>query len=138
MKNDNEWRIKKLVRFDDQRGSIYVLEEPSLPFIVKRFFITIHTQGERGSHAHIATKQLLICIKGSVEVHAIGRHVNFELSLNSPDTALYIPPKTWVQLKKITKDSIILVLASEPYEFGDYISNFDKFISIINQGDDSS
>lgn len=137
--NENfEWSVKKLLRFDDQRGSIFVLEEPSLPFIVKRVFITFHKEGERGSHAHIVTKQLLICVKGSVEVRAIGKNVNFELTLYAPDTALYIPPKTWLQLKNMTKDSIILVLASEPYEFEDYISNFDKFMSIINQGDDTS
>ena len=138
MTEDFEWTTKKLLKIDDNRGSIYVLEKPSLPFIVKRIFITFHTEGERGGHAHILTKQLLICLQGYLEVHAIGRNINFDLKLISPDTALYIPAKTWLELKNIRKNSIILVLASEPYESSDYISDFDKFMSIGSQGDDSS
>ena len=138
MSESYEWSIKKLLRFDDERGSIFVLEEPSLPFIVKRVFITFHKECERGSHAHIVTKQLLMCLRGSLEAQVIGRNINFELPLKAPDTALYIPPKTWLRLKNISKDSIILVLASEPYEFTDYISDFNEFMSIISQRYDST
>jgi len=138
MVGDLNWVIKKLLKIDDKRGSIYVAEESSLPFTIKRVFITFHREGERGNHAHISTKQLLICLQGNVEAHMIGRNLDLVINLNSPDTALYIPEKTWLQLENISKDSIILVLASEPYESLDYISDFDKFMSIIHQGDDLS
>ena len=138
MNKDYELNIKKLLRFDDERGSIFILEQSSLPFEVKRAFITFHTEGERGSHAHLVTEELLICLKGSLQAQVIGKNMDFEVSLSTPDTALYLPPKTWVRLKNIKKDSIILVLASEPYESKDYIANFNEFMSIINQGDDSS
>ena len=138
MREGYERSIKKLLRFDDKRGSILVLEEPSLPFIVKRVFITFHTEGERGNHAHMVAEQLLICLKGSLEAQVIGRNINFQLPLSAPDTALYVPPKTWLRLKNISKDSIILVLASERYESTDYISDFNEFMSIIRQRSDST
>lgn len=132
-----EESIKKLIKFDDKRGSIFVLEQPSLPFTVKRVFITFHTEGERGSHAHLITEQLLICLKGSLDADVIGKNTEYEVHLDAPDTALYLPPKTWVQLKNINRDSIILVLASELYEYTDYISDFNEFMSIINGRNDS-
>lgn len=138
MNKDYELNIKKLLRFDDERGSIFVLERSSLPFEVKRAFITFHTEGERGGHAHLVAEELLICLKGSLEVQITSKNGDFNVSLSTPDTALYIPSKMWLRLKNIKKDSIILVLASEPYESKDSIADFNEFMSIINQGDDSS
>ena len=108
MNKDYELNIKKLLRFDDERGSIFVLERSSLPFEVKRAFITFHTEGERGGHAHLVAEELLICLKGSLEVQITSKNGDFNVSLSTPDTALYIPSKMYCP-DSITFEKAILI-----------------------------
>ena len=131
MNNDLKLNIE-LLNIKDQRGNILVLENSSLPFTVRRMFIIYHNRGSRGNHAHMIAKQLLICLKGSMTAHLINKNVDTEIHLTEPTTALYVPPKTWLELKNIEENSIIAVLASEIYESEDYIKDFNEFRSIIN------
>ena len=127
--------IKKLARIDEDRGSIVVVEGNNVPFIVKRTFIIYHNDGNRGNHANLRTKELIVCLKGYVKIFALGNGFSQEFELAEPDTAIYVPAKTWLELKDIERGSIILVLASEKYESGDYIRDFDQFNSILKNGE---
>jgi hypothetical protein len=131
-KLDDEISLKTLFKVDDSRGSIIVMENENLPFEVKRSFVILHKNGKRGNHAHMAAKQLLVCLSGKLNIHIVGKNIDDYIELNRPDLALYAPPKTWLELKDIAENSVILVLSSERYESSDYINNFNDFISIIN------
>ena len=55
----------------DERGVLTSIESgPDVPFEIRRVFFMRHVRGERGGHAHRATRQLLVAIAGvfSVEV----------------------------------------------------------------------
>ena len=128
-----EYKLEKLLRFDDDRGSIVVLEKANMPFDVRRLFFTFHTNGVRGRHAHKKTEQLLICVKGSLKVKLKNARFEVEVKLQTPELALYIPKMTWTELHEIAENSIILVLASEPYENIDYIGSFDLFLKTAEE-----
>ena len=51
-----------------------------------------------------------------------------EIVLDSPELALYVPPMTWGIQYKYTADAVLLVLASDVYDAGDYIRDYDEFL----------
>lgn len=125
--------VKKLPKFSDSRGEIFVAENKFLPFTVKRTFITFHKSGVRGNHAHKITEQLIICLKGSFRLKLINKNFEQNYKLDDPSMALYIPPLTWTELYEIEEESIILVFASEPYEKDDYIGSLESFMELISE-----
>jgi hypothetical protein len=56
----------------------------------------------------------------------------FELDSREP-RALHVPPGYWRVLSKFSQDAIGLVLASEHYEEGDYIRNFNEYVEWFNE-----
>ena len=100
-----------------------------LPFIPQRFFTVFDVPSTyvRGSHAHIACEQLLICLKGSVRAVVDDGHVRQEFLLDRPDVGLYIGPQIWGTQYAYTSDAVLLVLASLPYDAADYIRDPEAF-----------
>lgn len=123
--------VKKLLKIEDERGKIIVLEDNEIPFTIKRVFVTFHKKGVRGNHAHKKTEQVVMCLKGSMKIKLINSNLNIEYELSEPYVALYIPPMTWTELYSIAEDSVILVFASERYEKLDYIGDLEAFMSMI-------
>ena len=42
---------------------------------------------------------------------------------------MLVPPKTWCDVKFLTKNSIILVLCDYEYDFNDYIESYEDFVN---------
>lgn len=77
-----------------------------------------------------------MCLKGSLRLRLINESFDVDLKLDNPSIAAYIPPLTWTELYEIEEESIILVLASEPYEKDDYIGDFELFMDNVHKGND--
>ena len=128
-------KIFDLTSFGDARGNLTVGQFPaSLPFQAKRFFFISHVPpgSVRGKHAHFKCEQFLVAIRGSVKValEAAGRRE--ECILNSSRIGLLIPAMTWGEQYDYSEDCVLLVLASHEFEDGDYITNYDHFVSLQN------
>jgi len=123
--------IDNLRIIKDERGTLAPIELNSFYFSVKRiFYVTDVPTGEtRGCHSHYKTKQYLICIKGVIEVilHDGKKETITTLKQNE---GLLIPELIWDSQKFITKDAVLLVLCSTPYDINDYILDFDEFLKI--------
>lgn len=118
----------------DMRGSLTVAEAGDLiPFQPQRFFVVhqVPSTEVRGEHAHIKCKQFLNCISGTCSVLVEDGTKRQEFLLNSPQTALYIPPMVWAVQYKFSKDAYLLVLASDPYDESDYIRDYSDFLGMI-------
>lgn len=115
----------------DERGTLTPIELSSFDFPVKRiFYVTdVPTGNIRGCHSHYKTKQYLICIKGVIEVILHDGKKETITTLN-PNEGLLIPELIWDSQKFITKDAVLLVLCSTPYDINDYILDFDEFLKI--------
>ena len=50
-------------------------------------------------------------------------------SLNTPETALLVPPGLWVEISFKQNQSVLTVLCDRVYEEGDYIRDYAEFLS---------
>ncbi len=116
-----------LKTFADARGNLTVIEKV-LPFEIKRvFYIYGVDDSVRGKHRHKKTIQAAISIKGSCRIiNQGGIDMNpEEFQLDSPSKCLILLPEDYHQMDNFSKDSILMVFASEYFDLDDYI--FDAY-----------
>ncbi|MEO8155393.1 MAG: WxcM-like domain-containing protein [Rhizobacter sp.] len=120
----------------DLRGNLTVGEfERQIPFSPKRYFMVfgVPSREIRGEHAHRECHQFLICLRGSCAVVADDGTHKVEVTLDSPDRGLYLPPMTWGIQYKYSADAMLLVFASHYYDAADYIRDYAEFTQEIAQ-----
>ncbi len=107
----------------DARGSLTVIEKV-LPFEIKRVFY-IYGVGDsslvRGGHRHIKTIQALVSVSGKCSVFTDDGSKKEKFELDSPHKCLILEPHDWHTMSGFSKDSVLLVMASEHYDHKDYI-----------------
>ena len=114
-------RLISLTTFTDARGNLTVIEK-IMPFDIKRiFYIYGVDESVRGGHRHHRTYQAAICIKGSCIVSSNDGLTQERFVLDNPGKCLLLEPKDWHQMHDFTPDAILMVLASEYFDAGDYI-----------------
>jgi acetyltransferase-like isoleucine patch superfamily enzyme/dTDP-4-dehydrorhamnose 3,5-epimerase-like enzyme len=126
--------VHRLPVFWDLRGTLSVGEFPAqVPFVPKRYFIVYDVPGKdvRGEHAHRRCHQFLVCLRGSLSVVVDDGKSSEEIALDRPSIGLYLPPMVWAVQYRYSADAMLLVFASDPYDAGDYIRDYDEFLSAI-------
>ena len=119
----------------DIRGELSAVELTKLTGkYFKRYFIISNIKGgERGGHAHIHTDQVLKMIKGSMNLYYETKDDNKSINLNYLSAPIYLPRLTWVEMKKITFDAIILVISSDEYNIKNSLRSYKDFKNHLNQ-----
>jgi hypothetical protein len=109
-----------LLRFDD-RAELRIR---------RLYYITgVPPDRSRGGHAHRALYQFLVAARGAFDVE-IGDGVSKRsIRLTRSDRALMLVPGIWRVLHSFSAGSICLVMASQPYDEGDYIRRYRSFRS---------
>ena len=87
----------------------------------------------RGYHAHKKLEQILICISGSCKIHLDNGRESEEVCLNRPYEGLYLANNVWREMYDFSPDAVLMVLASELYDESDYIRDYQKFISFVQE-----
>ena len=120
-------KLIKLNTFSDSNGSLSVLEDFQIPFVIKRFFYIYGVDDSyRGGHRHKSTFQAAICLKGSCKIYNNdGQDHKKILTLNAPNKCLLIEPEDWHVMFDFTPDAILLVATSTNFNENDYI--FEKY-----------
>ena len=129
----------KLIEFPqmgDARGNLVVIEgKKEIPFDIKRIFYIYGADPSavRGQHANRNSEFVLININGSSKVRVKDGKGNEEVFiLDRPYIGLYIPKMLWKDMYNFSHDAILLVLASEYYDAGEYIRNYEDFEKEVN------
>ena len=105
----------------DSRGSLTVLEK-EIPFEIKRvFYIYGVDESKRGFHKHMKTRQVAICINGSCNIIFSKNEIIKKFKLDKPGIGLLIEPEDFHWMENFSKETILLVLASEYFDENDYI-----------------
>ena len=128
MKHSYKFKLNK--KGNNETGLLIPLENNfNLPFEVKRIFYTydVPFESNRGAHAYYNTKQVLICICGSLKIKCFDGEKEEVYELNKPDEALYIDPHVWRTSFEHSADAVLLVLSSLEYNEEDYIRDYDEF-----------
>lgn len=137
--NDENFADYGLIDFNikgDERGSLVAFEENhNVPFDIKRVYYIFDTKlgVKRGNHAHTTLKQVLICTSGSCKILVENDSGRKEFYLDKPDEGLYIGGLVWREMYDFSPDCVLLVLASEYYDEGEYIRDYDKFLKKISK-----
>ncbi len=128
--------IYKLPKFVDLRGSLSVVEfEKDLPFTVKRCFwvFDVPSKEVRGEHAHKECHELLFCVAGQIVVQLDDGLNRAEVKLDTPSLGIHVQPCVWTTQYKYSKDAVLVVLMSHPYDANDYIRDYNHFLEYAKQ-----
>ena len=115
---------------DSETGVLNIFEvQNQIDFDIKRVFILNDIKNDitRGNHAHKKTDQLLICLKGEIEIFTeLPNGLKFNYILSNSRAGLFLPAEAW-HFMNYKKNSIQLVCASQLYNENDYLRTKDQF-----------
>ena len=124
--------VYRLTQARDERGALAALEFADCPFEPRRVFAVYDVpHAVRGGHAHRACHQFLVCVAGSVKCSVDDGSNRDEIDLDGPTIGLHVPPMVWATQWKYTRDAVLLVLASHPYDADDYVRDYEAFSSSL-------
>ena len=125
----------KIIKDDD--GTLVPIEFSDLPFEPKRIFYVcdVPKGEERGNHAHFETRQLLICLQGSilVKIHDGKDLKEYRLI---PNQSILVERMIWDSQVFETDRDVLLSICSTSYNKPDYIEDFEEFLRIVNKEGD--
>lgn len=121
------------IKGNKDKGYLVPLEEDfNIPFEVKRIFYIYNVpfKSNRGAHAYYNTKQMLICVSGSLGIRCFDGVDEVVYKLDTHNKALYIDPMVWRTTFEHSSDAVLLVLSSLEFDEGDYIRDYNKFLEV--------
>jgi len=136
MRHFGKVSVHRLPRAKDLRGSLcYGEVMRQVPFEVKRYFVVFDVPSEsvRGEHAHRKLHQFLVCISGQCHLVTDDGAERHEFVLDSLSKGVHIPPMVWGIQYKISREAILLVLASDYYDPADYIRDYSEFRALLDR-----
>lgn len=124
--------------FVDARGSLGVIQQPTLPFAAQRlyFLYDLKVGVLRGQHAHKALRQVMICLHGAVDVMFWDGTTRETFRLQERHEGLYFPPGFWREITPVQDQSVLAVLASDPYDESDYIYKEADYLAYLENRPD--
>jgi len=123
-----------LPRIEDHRGNLTFIEQlKHLPFEIKRvyYLYDVPGGGVRGGHAHKEQHEFIIAASGSFDVILNDGKDSIRHHMNRSYYGLHSPPMIWRELDNFSSGSVCLVLASDLFDEGDYIRDYDGYIKAI-------
>ena len=126
----SDCKILDLPKITDARGNLTFVEGGNqIPFDIKRVYYLYDVPGgsDRGAHAHKSLHQFFIAMSGSFDVVLDDGFANKRFHLNRSYFGLYVCLMMWRYLDNFSSGSVCMVLASTPYDEGDYIRDRSEF-----------
>jgi UDP-2-acetamido-3-amino-2,3-dideoxy-glucuronate N-acetyltransferase len=127
--------VSRFSEFSDLRGRLTAGEIPGgeVAFTPRRWFLVygVPSRDVRGEHAHRVCEQFLICVSGRVTVAVDDGERRGEVVLSEPTIGIYVPPLVWASQFHYEPHSVLLVLASHPYDPADYIREYETFMRTV-------
>lgn len=120
----------------DDRGKLIVVEGlKDIPFQIARIFYIYGSDRDvvRGCHANRRSEFVMINVCGSSKVMVTDGREKEILHLDTPHSGVYLPKMIWKEMYDFSPNSVLLCLASEPYDPGEYIRDYDTYIKEIQK-----
>lgn len=132
IKNCGMLQFRKIESVSDKKlGALTPIEfNNNIPFFVQRIYYIydVDKKAVRGFHSHRKLHQVLIAVSGSIKIKVKTPYEEEIIKLDNPTEGLYIGPLIWREMFEFSSDAVLLVLASEKYDEGDYIRNWDSYV----------
>lgn len=90
---------------------------------VRRVFTVtdVPAGGVRGDHAHRDCTQVVVCLRGAVQIVIDDGNNAVNIRLSGSEEALFIPPGLWNHLTFEGPDTVVAVFCDQPYKESDYL-----------------
>src|SRR5437879_5730915 len=124
-------RLVDLQLIESETGTLGVADAAThIGFpVLRAYFLTGVPNGKgRGGHAHKTMRQCFICLRGQVTIVVSKRGETLKFPLTGYSKALVVDEGCWRDLYDFSSDSLLLVLASQPYAERDYIRDHARFL----------
>lgn len=120
--------------FDDC-SLIFAQAKKHIPFEIRRVFwiADADTGLPRGFHAHKTNRQILFCLRGSIQIIVDNGKIREEVVLDKPNVGIFFNNMIWHEMLKFQKNTVLLVLNSHPYDPKDYIRKYQQFLKLVNK-----
>ena len=131
-------KVINLQNFTGSDGSISILEFAySEAFSPQRLFFVhnVPPNKSRGFHAHRECAQLLIAANGVCTLDVVRGEKKLKVIMDNSERAVLVPRMTWATQTYGNTDSVLIVLASHPYDKEDYIEDFGLYSKLIEGKD---
>lgn len=135
------YSIKEFTVFGDSTGSLVAIEAlKDIPFEIRRVYFVYDTAAGavRGKHSHKTLEQIIFCPSGTCDFILDDGQNKTVVSMNRPNKALYVRGNIWREFTNFSPDCVVMVLASLPYDAGDYIHDYNEFLMGCLNYDSSS
>ena len=121
---------------DRNHGYLISIDKKFIEFNIARIYYiyNVPKNTTRGYHAHKNLKQILFCPIGQIVFSLDDGVDKTTIVLDSPEKTLFIGPGIWREIRWASKKSVLVVLASEPFEENDYIRNYEEYIKLVQEG----
>jgi dTDP-4-dehydrorhamnose 3,5-epimerase-like enzyme len=126
-------KIIQLPKIEDRRGSLSVIEaKKHIPFSIHRAYTIYNVPigGIRGDHAYKELQEFVVALSGSVDIVLDDGKEKKLFTLNLPHAGLYVPNMIWRRLENFSANSVVLIMASQPYNEKDYLRDYTAFKDI--------
>lgn len=133
---NNTVRVINLPKIEDDRGNLsFIEEETNIPFKIKRSYWVYDVPGGewRGSHAFKDSEEFIVALSGSFDIVLHDGTEERKFSLNRSYYGLFVPRMTWRRIENFSTNSLALILSSVPYNEGDYIRDFNQFLTLLKK-----
>ncbi|WP_426954897.1 WxcM-like domain-containing protein [Muricoccus radiodurans] len=103
--------------------------ETALPFTPRRLYVVDGAPDgwARGGGAYRRSHQLLVATQGALTIAVDDGRTRMAVRLSGPEAGLHVPPGTWTLQYGHTPDASLLVLASEPFDPAERVSDYAAF-----------
>lgn len=119
----------------DYRGTLGAFDFSNLPFSPKRAYWLTNFEGgiKRGGHAHKELIQYFVAIQGEVVLNLRNSTEETSIRLVPDGNGLIVYPGIWRELVAESSHSVLLVIASEEYDEGDYLRTYEDYLKWLNE-----
>ena len=106
----------------DERGTLLELDFDAVKFAVRRVFMITEVPAgtKRGGHRHHSGAQVLVCVVGRIEVELRRDEARTVVTLTPQTGGLCIPAGVWAAQRYLEEGSLLVVLASHPFDPSSY------------------
>jgi dTDP-4-dehydrorhamnose 3,5-epimerase-like enzyme len=124
----------ELPQIHDPRGDLTFVEGGNhIPFQIARvyYLYNVPVDAERGGHAHRELEQVVFALSGSFRIKVDDGTRKSEYWLRNPCKGIYISKMIWREMDAFSQGAVCMVLASHPYDEGDYFRNYEDFLKAL-------
>jgi dTDP-4-amino-4,6-dideoxygalactose transaminase len=117
----------KVIKTDNKPGTLNCIN--NIQFETKRCFYIkdIEEEGKRGLHANLNFDEILIIIKGKIQLKIINKQLEEKTVKLNDEDIYYIPKLHWLEFEILEKNTILLCLTNKIKEESISEHDFEKF-----------